>query len=312
MAWTSKERASVTATTQGEADERSGILVSMRVTRTLTLACAALLALVACQPPVGLRTPPPTPPTTPPPTPTATPSPTAASSPSPTVTPPPSAPTTPTPGPTFRPTTVPLAPTGPTQQAHVVRVVDGDTIRVRIDGQEHSLRYIGIDTPETVHPSRPVEWMGREASQANRQLVDGRTVVLEKDVSETDRFGRLLRYVWLPELDGFLLVNLELVRLGFAQVSTYPPDVKHTELLLGAQRAAREAGLGLWGEPVDRPTAGAPGGPGSCDPSYPGGCIPPPPPDLDCADISQRGFTVLPPDPHRFDGDHDGIGCESG
>jgi micrococcal nuclease len=179
-----------------------------------------------------------------------------------------------------------------------------------IDGQDFALRYIGIDTPETVHPSKPVEWMGAEASAANHTLVDGKTVVLEKDVSEVDRYGRLLRYVWLNDGGAWLLANRELVRLGFAQVSTYPPDVKYTELLLDAQREARESGLGLWGDPPvpsESPIADD-----GCDPAYPTVCIPAPPPDLDCAEIPYRRFGVLPPDPHNFDGDHNGIGCELG
>jgi len=104
----------------------------------------------------------------------------------------------------------------------VVRVVDGDTIVVVVDGVEYRVRYIGIDTPETVHPSEPVECFGREASQRNRSLVEGKAVVLEKDVSETDQYGRLLRHVWV---EGEM-VNAALVGEGYAQVSTYPPDVK--------------------------------------------------------------------------------------
>jgi micrococcal nuclease len=127
----------------------------------------------------------------------------------------------------------------------VVRVVDGDTIVVAIDGEQARLRYIGIDTPETVHPDKPVEWMGPEASAANKALVEGKTVYLEKDISETDQYGRLLRYVFLE--DG-TFVNAELVRLGYAQVSTYPPDVRYVDLYLEMQRAAQAAGRGLWGE----------------------------------------------------------------
>jgi micrococcal nuclease len=128
--------------------------------------------------------------------------------------------------------------------ARVVRVVDGDTIVVEIDGEEYRVRYIGIDTPETVHPDRPVEWMGPEASAANKALVGGKRVYLEKDLSETDQYGRLLRYVFLPE---GTFVNAELVRLGYAQVSTYPPDVRYVDLYLEMQRAAQAAGRGLWG-----------------------------------------------------------------
>jgi micrococcal nuclease len=128
--------------------------------------------------------------------------------------------------------------------ARVRRVVDGDTIQVSIDGQDHTVRYIGIDSPETVRPNHPVEWMGPEATAANEALVGGQMVYLEKDVSETDRYGRLLRYVYLA--DG-IMVNAELVRQGYAYSSTYPPDVKYQELLNRSEREAREAGRGLWG-----------------------------------------------------------------
>ncbi len=138
-------------------------------------------------------------------------------------------------------------PTGPTETAPVVRVVDGDTIIVRIGGRDERLRYIGMDTPETVKPDTPVQWMGPEASRANAALVAGRTVVLEKDVSETDQYGRLLRYVWLDDGGRWTLVDLELVARGFAQVETDPPDVKYADRFVAAERAARSAGLGLWG-----------------------------------------------------------------
>ena len=132
---------------------------------------------------------------------------------------------------------VSLKPTGPTQVAQVVSITDGDTIRVQFGGREYPVRYIGMDTPETHFGVEP---LGPEAADANARLVEGKQVVLEKDVSETDKYGRLLRYVWLRDDSGWLLVNLELVRLGFAQVATYPPDVKYTDsLLLPAQRAAR-------------------------------------------------------------------------
>jgi micrococcal nuclease len=185
----------------------------------------------------------------------------------------------------------------------------------RGQGREH-VRYIGVDTPETVHPSKPVEAFGHEASEANRALVEGRHVVLERDVSEVDRYGRLLRYVWLRDGKAWTFANLELVKRGYAQVVTYPPDVKYVDLYLKAQREARTAGRGLWGvtpaaSPVPSQVASPIASPEGCDPAYPSVCIPPPPPDLDCRDIPYRRFTVVAPDPHRFDGDHDGVGCES-
>jgi endonuclease YncB( thermonuclease family) len=141
----------------------------------------------------------------------------------------------------------PLRPQGRTERAELVRVVDGDTIRVSIDGTEYRVRYIGIDTPESVRPGSPVEEFAIEASEANRELVVGRRLVLERDVSETDRFGRLLRYVWTVDgADRHTFVNLELLRLGYAQVATYPPDVRYVDLFLAAQREAREAERGLW------------------------------------------------------------------
>jgi endonuclease YncB( thermonuclease family) len=139
-------------------------------------------------------------------------------------------------------------------------VVDGDTIIVDRGHGGERLRYIGMDTPETVKPGTLIEWMGGEASKANEALVEGRAVVLEKDVSETDSFGRLLRYVWLPGA-AWRLVSLELVRDGYAWASTYPPDVKYADLYLAAQIDAREHDRGLWGagpvnfvEPADGAT----------------------------------------------------------
>jgi micrococcal nuclease len=146
-----------------------------------------------------------------------------------------------------------LRPEGATETARVVRVVDGDTLIVDRGRGEERLRYIGVDAPESVRPDTPVEFMGREAAAANAALVEGATVVLEKDVSDTDRFGRLLRYVWLRDGEVWLLVSLELVRQGYAQVVTFPPDVRWVELLRDAQRGAREAGLGLWAEATPRP-----------------------------------------------------------
>ena len=132
-----------------------------------------------------------------------------------------------------------LVPDADYQTAEVIKIVDGDTIDVEIEGETYRLRYIGMDTPERDRP------FYAEATEANRQLVEKQTVYLEKDVSETDRYGRLLRYVYLQ--DG-RMVNAELMRQGFAQAATFPPDVKYQETFTRLQREAREAGRGLWGE----------------------------------------------------------------
>jgi micrococcal nuclease len=147
-----------------------------------------------------------------------------------------------------------LGPTGPTEVGRVVDVTDGDTVRVDIDGEEYRLRYIGIDTPETVAPDAPVEAYGPEATTANALLVGGADVVLEVDVSDTDRFDRLLRYVWLApgtgdaSTDTWTLVNLELVRAGLAEAVDYPPDTKYSDELDAAEHEAREQHLGMWTE----------------------------------------------------------------
>lgn len=144
-----------------------------------------------------------------------------------------------------------LGPIGPLEPASLVRIVDGDTIVVDRGRGRETVRYIGIDTPETVRPSTPVEFMGPEAAAANTALLGDRELFLERDVSETDRFDRLLRNVWVMDPGrpgGWLLVNLALVAGGWAQVSTFPPDVRYVDELLAAQSAAREARIGLWGD----------------------------------------------------------------
>ncbi len=136
------------------------------------------------------------------------------------------------------------------ESVRVVRVVDGDTIIVEIDGREERLRYIGVDTPESVQPNTPVECFGREASAENARLVEGKRVILERDTSNRDRFERLLRYVYVVEDGERIFVNEALVAGGFAHSSTFPPDVKYQDQLRAAQREARDEGRGLWGECV--------------------------------------------------------------
>lgn len=130
-------------------------------------------------------------------------------------------------------------------RAEVVRVVDGDTIVVRIDGQEEKVRLIGIDTPESVDPRKPVECFGKEASRHTSELLpEGTQVRLVRDVEARDRYKRLLAYVY-REQDG-LFVNLALAADGFAQQATYPPNVAHVEDFSAAVSSARDNKVGLW------------------------------------------------------------------
>jgi len=196
----------------------------------------------------------------------------------------------------------------------VTKVIDGDTISL---SNGEVVRYIGIDTPETKHPSLPVQCFGAEASNKNKKLVEGKAVRLEKDVSETDKYGRLLRYVWI----GDVFVNEYLVQQGFAQVSTYPPDVKYKDIFLQAQKEAREGNLGLWGTCGDFGTPVTPkpaktsvqtplpiSGEWNCSGNT-----------YNCTDFSthtqaQSAFEScggVGNDIHRLDADKDGLACEN-
>lgn len=123
----------------------------------------------------------------------------------------------------------------------VERVVDGDTF-VLTTGER--VRLIGVDTPETVKPGTEVQPYGKEASDFTKEKLTGQKVRLEFDVAETDRYGRLLAYVYLE--DGTFYNEL-LLREGYAQVMTVPPNVKYADHFLKVQQEAREAGRGLWG-----------------------------------------------------------------
>jgi endonuclease YncB( thermonuclease family) len=159
-----------------------------------------------------------------------------------------------TPAPSPQPSpTEPAAPTvapAPTDarftEAQVIEVVDGDTIKVLVAGEMLKLRYIGIDTPEMSAAD------GAAARAQNIALVSGRTVRLEQDVSATDPYGRLLRYVWV----GDLLVNAELVRLGYARAVAYPPDTKNQAQFAALQAEAQAARRGLWAKTAPTPAAG--------------------------------------------------------
>jgi micrococcal nuclease len=130
------------------------------------------------------------------------------------------------------------------QVGRVERVVDGDTIVVRLAGRDERVRYIGMDTPEDVKPGTPVQCFALAAVAANRRLVARRTVRLVPDAEARDRYGRLLAYVYRAG-DG-LFVNAELVRLGYARPLTIPPNVAHEAEIARLARAARRGGRGLW------------------------------------------------------------------
>lgn len=163
------------------------------------------------------------------------------------------------------------------EEVVVERVVDGDTIVVS-GGQK--VRLILVDTPETKHPKKGVEYFGKEASAYTTSQLTGKTVYLQKDVSETDRYGRLLRYVWIarpssnnPSNDevASLCFNATLIKNGYGKLATFPPDIKYVDLFKSLERQARQANTGLWAggtapeapkptpqKPVAKPKASAP------------------------------------------------------
>ena len=186
-------------------------------------------------------------------------------------------------------------------EAVVIGVIGGDTIDVLIDGQKYRVRYLGIDAPDVVYPTH-VQRYAFDAWRGNKLLVVGQTVYLEKDVSESDEEGRLLRYVWLE--DG-AMVNAILIEVGLARTHIRRPDLKYYKTLHDMEELAMDFELGLF----SNPSMGRYVSYGDCVPSYPDVCIPLPPPELSCDDIPYRKFTVLPPDLHGFDNDNDGVGC---
>ena len=214
--------------------------------------------------------------------------------------------------------------------AKVVAVIDGDTIDVDLgEGNIKRIRYIGVDTPESVDPRQPVQCFSKEATAKNKELVENGIVGLEKDVSETDKYGRLLRYVYM----GDLFINHVLVAEGYASAISYPPDMKYQDKLKQAEQEARTANKGLWNAcntdtpiPTTKPTTptgttnnntstGTTSGGGACKYSCSS-------PDRDCSDFSSHdeaqaffnccGFTAQN-DPMKLDavGVGDGIACEN-
>ncbi len=221
------------------------------------------------------------------------------------------------------------------QEAVVDRHIDGDTLALRglaagpvlSSTSQITVRLLEIDTPETKQPGTPVQCYGLEASARLAALAPvGTRVYVVADRERTDQYGRDLLYLW--DAQG-ASINLSLVEGGFAKALLYAPNDRYITVLRAAESAAKTAGRGLWGAcagpaPAPSPAAAvasrapaavvpAPAAArGNCDPAYPSVCIPPPLPDLDCGEIPHRRFAVLAPDPHRFDGNSDGVGCESG
>jgi len=202
--------------------------------------------------------------------------------------------------------------------AVVASVTDGDTVRLA-DGRR--VRLVQIDTPEI----NTGECYSRASRKALVRLVpEGSSVGLEADpgLDQVDRYGRLLRYL----RRGGANVNLELVRQGAAAPYFYGGDLgRYADRLLSVAKAAKAARRGFWGacpgtildpskqvETRQKDTTPRGIAPRSgCDPSYPTVCIPPYPPDVDCDDVPYDDFKVVGSDPHGFDGDRDGIGCET-
>ena len=147
------------------------------------------------------------------------------------------------------------APTEP-GAARVTRVIDGDTIEVKLGGDTERVRLLAIDTPETHHPTKPVQCFGEEASEHTADLLPAGTAVrLERDDEERDDYGRLLAYVYRSSDD--LFVNLDLVQQGFASLLTIRPNVTHLADFTAAESSARAGDVGLWGR------CGGPGRPAS-------------------------------------------------
>ena len=206
----------------------------------------------------------------------------------------------------------PCIPDTPPQTGKVVDVVDGDTIKVMLDedGLTYSVRYIGMNTPEN---TTKTEYYGVEASAKNSELVYGKNVVMYRDVSEVDRYGRLLRYVYARDV----FVNYELVVQGYAEAKRYPPDTACAAYYSSAQKAAVAASLGMWAaaapQQVIASTPASSGNAGSstcvCSSN-----------SYNCKDFPNRAAAqacfetcraVGAGDVHHLDGDNNGQACEA-
>jgi micrococcal nuclease len=208
----------------------------------------------------------------------------------------------------------------------VVDVVDGDTVKLKIDGSTESVRLIGIDTPETVHPSKPVECFGKEASSKAKDVLSGEVVILETDKSQgvRDKYDRLLGYLILPDGTNF---NKMMIEEGYAYEYTYSTPYKYQQEFQKAEKHARANKLGLWAD-------------GACDVEKVGGRVNSEADEntardndvkvdqsgdveyecgynaYNCSDFSshreaQSVYDTCEGDIHRLDRDKDGIACES-
>lgn len=218
--------------------------------------------------------------------------------------------------------------------ATVVNVIDGDTLVVKLLGKKETVRMILVDTPETVHPDKPPQPFGKEASDFTKSLLTGKSVELELDVQERDSYGRLLAYVYL---DG-KSVQEELLAKGLARLAVYPPNVKYENTYREIQEKAQQQKLGIWsienyvqedGFHPPKPKAASKPSPSSTStsksssssssssrsskPRYSLG-------DKDCSDFrtqreAQAYFKSKGGSRYRnvdgLDRDHDGIACES-
>ena len=190
----------------------------------------------------------------------------------------------------------------------VEHVSDGDTVRIRIGSTIETVRLIGIDAPE-IASSYPADCLANDATDYLTRLIDGKAVYLEPDVNDRDQYGRLLRYIWLPKGDGYLLVNQLIVGKGLAVARIYDGDDKHAAELARTELDAITRGTGIWGSCLSSESHDVPGAPGDWDGRS----------DLDCADFATRvnaqAFYVAmggpDRDPHNLDVDRNGLVCHT-
>lgn len=217
----------------------------------------------------------------------------------------------------------------PVIAAAVIRVIDGDTAEMSLQGRSERVRFIGMDAPERGRP------YFNEATAYTTQLIGGKTLFLESDIGQRDRYGRLLAYLWLSEpftIDEASIrasmVNARLLLEGYASVMTIPPNIRYVDWFTSFQTESRNQGRGLWAQPVPsapppapkpKPTAPPSSDPPSsnCHSSYEGECIPKDVSDADCAGGSGNGpyyvqttVKVVGPDVFGLDADNDGWGCD--